>query len=39
GSNGRDLPADTRRFCRKCNAYKPVRAHHCSICRRCVVKV
>ncbi|CAN0272389.1 unnamed protein product, partial [Laminaria digitata] len=39
GGNGATLPADTRRFCRKCCAYKPVRAHHCSICRRCVVKV
>ncbi|CAM9553216.1 unnamed protein product, partial [Ectocarpus sp. 13 AM-2016] len=37
--NGRDFAADSRRFCRKCNAYKPVRAHHCSICRRCVVKM
>ena len=28
-----------RRFCRRCNAYKPKRAHHCSICKRCVVKM
>ncbi|CAM9444704.1 unnamed protein product [Ascophyllum nodosum] len=39
GSNGASIPVNPRRFCRKCNAYKPVRAHHCSICRRCVVKM
>ncbi|GAA5876495.1 hypothetical protein JCM3774_003793 [Rhodotorula dairenensis] len=27
------------RFCRKCNAPKPDRAHHCSACRRCVLKM
>lgn len=21
-----------RRFCKKCNFYKPDRAHHCSVC-------
>lgn len=25
--------------CQRCNAFKPPRAHHCSICNRCVVKV
>ena len=25
--------------CRRCDAYKPARAHHCSICGRCVVKM
>ncbi|GAA5916495.1 hypothetical protein JCM6882_001739 [Rhodosporidiobolus microsporus] len=29
----------TRRFCRKCNTFKPDRAHHCSSCRRCVLKM
>ena len=24
------------RWCRKCDAYKPPRAHHCKVCRRCV---
>ena len=28
-----------RRFCKRCKAFKPIRAHHCSICRRCIVKV
>ncbi|GAA6006738.1 DHHC family palmitoyltransferase [Rhodotorula paludigena] len=27
------------RFCRKCNIPKPDRAHHCSSCRRCVLKM
>lgn len=28
-----------RKYCRRCNAFKPSRAHHCSICRRCIVKM
>ena len=28
-----------RDVCMKCAAFKPERAHHCSICDRCVVKV
>lgn len=28
-----------RKFCRRCNAFKPQRAHHCSICGRCIVKM
>lgn len=31
--------ARVRKFCRRCNAFKPPRAHHCSICRRCVIKM
>lgn len=27
------------RFCKKCNAKKPDRAHHCSTCKRCVLKM
>lgn len=27
------------RWCSKCNAAKPPRAHHCSVCRRCVLKM
>lgn len=26
-------------FCRKCNLPKPPRAHHCSCCKRCVLKM
>jgi palmitoyltransferase len=33
-----DLSAPGR-FCRKCWAPKPERAHHCSICSRCVLKM
>ncbi|GAA5930042.1 DHHC family palmitoyltransferase [Sporobolomyces koalae] len=29
----------TKRFCRKCNILKPDRAHHCSTCQRCVLKM
>ena len=28
-----------RRLCRRCNSFKPKRAHHCSICKRCIVKM
>ena len=28
-----------KKFCKRCNAFKPKRAHHCSICSRCIVKV
>ncbi|ORX47477.1 zf-DHHC-domain-containing protein [Hesseltinella vesiculosa] len=27
------------RFCKTCQVYKPPRAHHCSYCRRCVLKM
>ncbi|KAF2462065.1 DHHC palmitoyltransferase-domain-containing protein [Lineolata rhizophorae] len=27
------------RFCKKCQTQKPDRAHHCSTCRRCVLKM
>eukprot|EP00605_Chrysophyceae_sp_TOSAG23-4_P001194 GSChrysophyteH1.ASY1.ANO1.1303.1 assembled CDS len=26
-------------FCKRCAAFKPIRAHHCSICGRCIVKM
>eukprot|EP00981_Chlorochromonas_danica_P014662 scaffold8522_cov157-Ochromonas_danica.AAC.6 len=28
-----------KKFCRKCKGFKPLRAHHCSICGRCIVKM
>ena len=28
-----------KKFCRKCRAFKPARAHHCSLCGRCIVKM
>eukprot|EP00484_Ammonia_sp_Unknown_P008938 CAMPEP_0197056366 /NCGR_PEP_ID=MMETSP1384-20130603/83433_1 /TAXON_ID=29189 /ORGANISM="Ammonia sp." /LENGTH=405 /DNA_ID=CAMNT_0042490319 /DNA_START=37 /DNA_END=1254 /DNA_ORIENTATION=- len=27
------------RYCNQCQCYKPWRAHHCSICKRCVLKM
>lgn len=32
-------PAATKKLCRRCRAFKPQRAHHCSICRRCIIKM
>jgi len=29
----------SRRYCNKCEAYKPDRCHHCSICDRCILKM
>jgi hypothetical protein len=34
-----DSPNKYRKYCKKCRAFKPMRAHHCSICGRCIVKV
>lgn len=31
--------AAERRQCDKCSAYKPPRAHHCKVCRRCVLRM
>jgi hypothetical protein len=28
-----------RRICRRCKAFKPARAHHCSVCNRCIIKM
>lgn len=28
-----------KKYCRKCKAFKPSRAHHCSICGRCIIKM
>ena len=28
-----------KKLCRRCNAYKPKRAHHCSVCGRCIIKM
>ena len=30
---------ETYRLCHRCESYKPPRAHHCSICKRCILKV
>ena len=44
-SSNLDIPSFTvkstgdARFCKKCEARKPDRAHHCSSCKRCVLKM
>ena len=32
-------PAKRGRFCKKCQAHKPPRSHHCSDCKQCVLKM
>lgn len=32
-------PQNPRHWCKKCCAPKPERAHHCSYCRRCILKM
>lgn len=27
------------RYCQKCSHYKPPRAHHCRVCKRCVLRM
>lgn len=39
GHNGATGNRRVRKYCRRCNAFKPPRAHHCSICRRCIIKM
>jgi len=38
-----NLPINTvppyRKYCKRCKSFKPIRAHHCSMCGRCVVKM
>jgi hypothetical protein len=36
---GAEPAAPKRKLCRRCNAFKPARAHHCSVCRRCIIKM
>ncbi|DBA03614.1 TPA: hypothetical protein N0F65_006793 [Lagenidium giganteum] len=35
----RSLEEQKYRTCRRCRQFKPGRAHHCSICERCVIKM
>ena len=32
-------PRKAKRLCRRCNTFKPKRAHHCSVCKRCIIKM
>lgn len=36
---GNQLKGYTPLKCDKCNGYKPARTHHCSICKRCVLRM
>lgn len=37
--DGRNGKLPFKKFCRKCQVFKPKKAHHCSTCNRCVVKM
>lgn len=28
-----------KKFCKRCKTFKPSRAHHCSMCGRCIIKM
>lgn len=32
-------PQRSLRLCRRCKSFKPQRAHHCSLCKRCIIKM
>lgn len=32
-------PRKGKKLCRRCKTFKPKRAHHCSVCRRCIIKM
>ncbi|KAF2163964.1 hypothetical protein M409DRAFT_68206 [Zasmidium cellare ATCC 36951] len=34
-----EVAAQSNRWCRRCEAFKPPRAHHCKTCKRCVKKM
>jgi len=38
-SDPNSLPSQVPRTCKRCKAVKPFRAHHCSTCGRCVIKM
>jgi len=33
------LNKNQKEFCKKCNKYRPLRAHHCSTCKKCIMKM
>ena len=33
------LKDNQKDFCKKCNKYRPLRAHHCSTCDKCIMKM
>jgi hypothetical protein len=38
-SSDRQNEFETKSFCKKCQNYRPARAHHCKICKKCVLKM
>lgn len=36
---GSASPRKGKKLCRRCKTFKPKRAHHCSVCRRCIIKM
>ncbi len=37
--NFEPAPGEWKRWCKKCQLYKPERAHHCKTCKKCVLKM
>eukprot|EP00961_Rhodomonas_salina_P239743 3238611-Rhodomonas_salina.2 len=37
--DGAEAPEEKTKFCKKCKVIKPPRAHHCSVCGRCVLRM
>ena len=33
------LKTSQKEFCKKCQKYRPLRAHHCSTCKKCIMKM
>ena len=33
------LKSNQKEFCKKCSNYRPLRAHHCSTCKKCIMKM
>ena len=32
------LAVDRLNFCKKCESFKPIKTHHCSICKKCIIR-
>ncbi|GMM37627.1 palmitoyltransferase [Saccharomycopsis crataegensis] len=38
-SDYKSVSGEWKRWCKKCEAYKPERTHHCKTCKKCVLKM